>query len=130
MNEAIINRYVDEWSEVYKKGQLSFWVLLSLFEEKRYAADVLTFLQEVSDGEFVVKEQSLYRALRRFRAMKLIDSVKEASPSSGSKRHYYFLTPAGREVLKQYTDRNIKPLYKQSIVHLISNLEGNEKNEV
>ena len=124
MNEEAVERLVLEWDDVYKKGQLSFWVLLAIYEDKKYAVEITDFMKAVSNGDFVVKEQSLYRALRRFKSMGLVTISEEDSPTSGPKRKYYGLSPIGIAVLKEFTIRNIKPLRSPQITSLLNAVEG------
>ena len=123
MNEKVA-QLVAEWDEVYKKGQLSLWVLLAIYESKKYAAEIIEFMQVVSGNEFQVKEQSLYRALRRFTGMGLVKVSEEASPNSGPKRKYYSLTPLGVAVLREFTIRNISPLLTNQVTTLLHAVES------
>ena len=126
MNDNLVSQYVDEWDDVYKKGQLSFWVLLSIYDSKKYAAEIEEFMKQLSNDEFAVKEQSLYRALRRFKTMKLVDITEEKSPASGTKRKYYSLTPFGTAVLKEFTIRNILPLTSPTVTSLLNAVESEQ----
>ena len=120
MNEAYIEQLVAEWSDVYKKGQLSFWILLSVVDGHKYSSQIAEFMTEVSGGMFEVKEQSLYRALRRFEAMKLVKSTEKKALRSGSKRKYYYLTDIGRAVLDRFIRIHINPLYASNVKQLIN----------
>jgi DNA-binding PadR family transcriptional regulator len=40
--------------------------------------------------------------------------------NKGPDRKYYFLTPLGKELLKEFITRNIKLFYKEEIKKLIS----------
>jgi len=128
MDEAIVERLVLEWDDVYKKGQLSFWVLLAIYEKRKYAVEITEFMKEVSNGDFEVKEQSLYRALRRFKSMGLVTISEEDSPNSGPKRKYYGLSAIGIAVLKEFTVRNIKPLNTPKIISLLHAVESEAIN--
>lgn len=119
MDEDHIDQLVAEWDDVYKKGQLSLWILLAIADGRKYAAQITEFMVNATDGSFDVKEQSLYRALRRFESMKLVRVTKENSPNSGVKRKYYELTDMGKEVLSRFIDIHITPLYKSDITKLI-----------
>lgn len=122
MNEQVA-QLVAEWDDVYKKGQLSLWVLLAVYERRRYAAEIVEFMQSMSGEAFQVKEQSLYRALRRFKSMGLVDITEEDSPNSGPRRKYYSLTPVGVAVLREFIVRNIKPLFNNHVTALLRAVE-------
>lgn len=108
-----------EWDEVYKKGQLSLWVLLSVYDGKKYAAEISEFMFAATGGTFEVQEQSLYRALRRFKGMGMVMVTEEDSPNGGPKRKFYELTQIGREVLGRFIDLHIAPLMQPEIKSII-----------
>lgn len=119
MNTELIDALVAEWDDVYKKGQLSLWVLLAVADGKKYAAEITDFMSHTTNGTFEVKEQSLYRALRRFTHMNLVSITEEESPNSGPKRKYYSLTPEGKMVLGQFISLHITPLLSPPIQMLL-----------
>lgn len=119
MNDTTINNLIADWDDVYKKGQLSLWILLAIFDGKKYAAQITQFMMEATAGTFEVKEQSLYRALRRFSAMGLVNITEEQSPNSGPKRKYYQLTETGTYVLGKFIDMHIIPLVEPPIIQLV-----------
>lgn len=122
MNDDVINGLVDDWDDVYKKGQLGVWILLSIYDGRKYTAEIIEFMDKASHGHFAVKEQSLYRALRRFKDMGLVDVTEEQSPNSGPKRKYYELTELGVVVLGKFATLNIRPLLQPQISTLINHL--------
>lgn len=123
MNENVIHGLVADWDDVYKKGQLTLWILLAIFDGKKYAAQITDFMYEATDGTFEVKEQSLYRALRRFSGMNLVKITEEQSPNSGPKRKYYELTPEGNAVLGSFVRLHISPLQNPKIIKLLQQAE-------
>jgi DNA-binding PadR family transcriptional regulator len=123
MNDRSVDGLVADWDEVYKKGQLSVWVMLSLYDGKKYAAQISEFMSEATNGEFEVKEQSLYRALRRFDDMGLVRITLEESPNSGPKRKYYQLTEIGEAVVGRFVTLNIAPLLQPHIIKLLQSVQ-------
>lgn len=122
MDEKEIQLLVADWDEVYKKGQLSLWILLAIYDGKKYAAQISDFMYEASKGAVEVKEQSLYRALRRFTIMGLVKISEEESPNSGPKRKYFTLTDSGEEVLIRFTKLHITPLLETPTITLLERL--------
>lgn len=110
MDEAQIALLVEDWDEMYKRSQLTLWIMLALGHGEKYAAEIAQFMDSVTGGVFVVQEQSLYRALRRFRRMALVQ-VREGESEQGPKRKYYSLTDTGREVLGRFLRMHIAPMY-------------------
>ncbi|HYG83432.1 MAG TPA: PadR family transcriptional regulator [Verrucomicrobiae bacterium] len=127
--ENKINNLVAEWDDVYKKGQLSLWILLAIFEGRKYAAQISEFMQDATGGNFEVKEQSLYRALRRFSAMGLVAIIMQDSPHGGPKRKYYELTTEGKEVLGRFIALNITPMLSPPINQLLKTAAWSENHE-
>lgn len=123
MSSRSVDGLVADWDEVYKKGQLSLWVLLAVYDGKKYAAQISDFMSEATNGEFEVKEQSLYRALRRFDDMGLVRITLEESPNSGPKRKYYQLTETGEAVVGRFVTLNIAPLLRPHIIKLLQSVQ-------
>lgn len=123
MSSHTVQALVADWDEVYKKGQLSLWVLLAVYDSKKYAAQISEFMSKATNGEFEVREQSLYRALRRFDNMGLVRMTLEESPNSGPKRKYYQLTEMGEAVVGHFIELNIAPLLQPDIIKLLHSVQ-------
>jgi len=91
---------------VYKKGLLSFWLLLLLHGRSMYAFEMGEALDEASLGTVSAETKSLYRALRRFEAIGLVRSAWQPS-EAGPSRRYYHLTDLGLSLLRRFAERNI-----------------------
>ena len=101
-----IDTLLEKWEEVYKKGLLSFWMLLVLHKRPAYAFEMNALIQQLSQGTISADDNSLYRALSRFEDMGLVASELQPSPS-GPARRYFALTPAGRQLLRRFIERNV-----------------------
>ncbi len=101
-----IDSLLEKWEEVYKKGLLSFWMLLVLHRRPAYAFEMNGLIQQLSQGTISADDNSLYRALSRFEDLGLVASELKPSPS-GPARRYYTLTLAGRQLLRQFIERNV-----------------------
>lgn len=123
MDSDYIDELVYEWDEVYKKGQLSLWVLLSLYDGKKYAAEIAEYMNHITNGTFEVQEQSLYRALRRFKGMKMVSVSEADSPNGGPKRKFYELTSVGKSVLAEFVKLHIVPLTQPDIAVLLTKIQ-------
>lgn len=117
MNEELEGLLAD-WNETYKKSQLGFWILLAISDSEKYMAEILTFLADTSRGSLEVKEQSLYRALRRFKGMGLVTITEHPSPN-GPNRKYFTLSSMGKILLARFIDQNISPMYSPAITTLV-----------
>jgi DNA-binding PadR family transcriptional regulator len=101
-----VDNLLKKWEKAYKKGLLSFWLLLLLHEKPSYPYGLSDAVRELSQGTVSADEQSIYRALNRFRSMGLVQSELMKSPI-GPQRRYYCLTEKGTDLLREFTQRNI-----------------------
>jgi DNA-binding PadR family transcriptional regulator len=106
------------WEETYKKGQLTLWVFLSLKEGKKYVEEIKAFVEEQSNQTMTCESQSLYRNLRKFQHLGVVD-FEAGAGSKGPERKYYFLTELGHELLNSFIDRNIALFFNKRIKNLI-----------
>jgi DNA-binding PadR family transcriptional regulator len=106
MDEEVLLVLLDQWESVYKKGLLTFWLLLLLCERSMYVLEMGEALAEISQGSMRADEKSLYRALRRFEAMGLVESTWHRS-DMGPRRRYYRPTDLGIELLRRFILRNV-----------------------
>ena len=121
------NKYKQEllktWEETYKKGQLTFWLLLSLRDRHRYVNEIKDFISSITENTITCEEQSLYRALRKFYDLEIVDyEMREGH--KGPERKYYFLTPLGKDILEEFIQRNIRILYNKELADLIKSIGG------
>ena len=106
MSDAGLGELLEQWEGVYKKGLLTFWVLLLLHERPMYALEIGEALESVSRGTMSADERSLYRALHRFERVGFVES--EWQPTDvGPPRRYYRLSAMGQELLQRFAQRNI-----------------------
>lgn len=121
MDEQELITLLAQWEGVYKKGLLTFWVLLLLHERPRYVFEMGQALETVSRGTMSADERSLYRALRRFERASFVES--EWQPSDvGPQRRYYHLSELGTELLRRFTQRNILLFQEPDIAHRLTRL--------
>ncbi len=107
-----------QWEETYKKGLLSFWLLLLLAQRKAYPYEIKGAIAELSQNTISAEENSIYRALKRLSQSGVVDS--EVQPSEiGPNRRYFFLTDLGRELLVRFITRNIQVFQHPEVANLI-----------
>jgi len=111
-------RIFKDWEETYKKGQLTFWILLSIRDESRYTSEIKENIKALTKNRITCEDQSLYRALRRHHKNGLIDfELKEGN--KGPDRKYYSLTDMGREILSEFTHKYIRIFYNKDLAKLL-----------
>ncbi len=107
-----------DWEETYKKGQLTFWILLAIRDEPRYATEIREYINTLTKRRITCEDQSLYRALRRHHKNGLIQyKLKEGN--KGPDRKYYSLTPMGSEILSDFTQKYIRIFYNKDLAKLL-----------
>jgi PadR family transcriptional regulator, regulatory protein PadR len=90
----------------YKKGHLTFWVLLSVRDKERYSEEINSFIEEESKGYIKPEIMSLYRTLRKLEDLNLV-SYKNVSSDLGPEKKYFSITDEGLYILNQFIKNNI-----------------------
>ena len=119
-----ISELLNKWEETYKKGLLSFWILLLLYERPSYPYEMGSEVAKISQGTISVDDNSIYRALNRFETAGIVESELQQS-DTGPQRKYYSLTHIGKELLTEFIQRNIRvfevPSVSQRITSVLEN---------
>jgi PadR family transcriptional regulator PadR len=127
MDQETLLILLEQWESVYKKGLLTFWVLLLLHERPSYVFEMGQQLDSISQGSISADEKSLYRALRRFEARGVVESSWQPS-DLGPRRRDYALTGLGTALLRQFAQRNIlifrEPAVKGRLEALLQDDDG------
>jgi len=97
---------LDQWEQNYKKGLLSFWMMLAIAEKALYAYEMRETVETLSKGSVLADENSIYRALRRFAKNGLVKSEMRHS-DIGPDRRYFELSERGEQLLGKFIQRNI-----------------------
>src|SRR6185312_15569360 len=106
------NELLEAWEETYKKGQLTLWIFLALKDNRKYAGEIRQFIEEKTVGSLTCEEQSLYRILRKYKDLGMIDFVNGPG-EGGPERKYYFLTSLGLDLFHDFTQRNIHLFFNE-----------------
>ena len=114
-NPSNPDELLSNWEDVYKKGLLTFWLLLFLHERPAYAYEAKTAVEQLSQGTISADENSIYRALNRFEDFGLVGSELRDS-EIGPKRRYYRLTRVGTKLLAGFIRRNIL-IFEHPTIH-------------
>ncbi|KAB1064946.1 PadR family transcriptional regulator [Salibacter halophilus] len=106
------------WEDTYKKGQLTLWIFLALKDGKKYVDEIREFVQEQSEETMSCESQSLYRNLRKYQHVGVVD-FETREGNKGPDRKYYYLTDVGSELLETFIKRNINLFFNDRIQKLI-----------
>ena len=80
------------------RGHIDLIVLSILESRPSYAYEISKTITDRSDGDYVIKQTTLYTAVKRLESQQLLDSYEDVS-TSGKPRTYYRITAEGREQL-------------------------------
>ena len=80
------------------RGYIDLIVLSLLKRQPSYAYELAKTITEIADGEYTIKQTTLYTALKRLESAGLAASYSGVS-DSGKSRTYYRLTASGGEHL-------------------------------
>lgn len=119
-----IGELLNKWEETYKKGLLSFWILLLLYERPSYPYEMSAEVSKISQDTISVDDNSIYRALNRFESVGIVRSELQQS-STGPQRRYYSLTDTGQALLTQFIQRNIQVFETPAVSERIANILQN-----
>lgn len=112
-------KLLDSWEEVFKKGQLTLWIMLALKESPKHMTQIKQFIHQMTNGNLTADDQSVYRALRRYYDVEMVD-FSQLPGKSGPDLKVYRLTDIGHKVLNKFMRRNIiRVFYKQEFKELI-----------
>ena len=115
----IQNELLNAWEETYKKGQLTLWIFLSLKEGPKYVTQLQESITSFSKGTISAEEQSLYRTLRKFYHLKMVD-FSSGKGHKGPDRKYYHLTPLGQSILTSFVERNVLLFFEEPLKGLLT----------
>ena len=114
-----VSELLSAWEDTYKKGQLTLWIFLSLKDGNKYVDEIKSFVEEQSKQTMTCESQSLYRNLRKYQHIGVVD-FETGEGNKGPERKYYFLTALGKELLNQFVSRNINLFFNPKIKHLLN----------
>lgn len=117
-SQPTLQNLLAAWEETYKKGQLTLWIFLALKEGQKYVEEIKTFVETQSNQTMRCESQSLYRNLRKFQHIGIVDYLA-GEGNKGPDRKYYYLTEMGQALLQQFLERNIQLFYNETIQPLI-----------
>jgi len=106
------------WEDVYKRGQLTLWILLALYDGPKYMAIIKEYIVSQSSNTLTADNQSMYRALRRYHETDIV-TFENQPVSNAPDRKIYKLTPTGKHLLEEFVKRNVCPLLGLPIIREI-----------
>ncbi len=84
------------------RGNVDTIILKVLYEGDRYGYDLIRQINARGDGQWEIKQPTVYACLKRLEKQGFISSYWDSSESDGGRRKYYSLTESGRDVFLKY----------------------------
>ena len=84
------------------RGNVDTIILKVLFEGDRYGYDMIKAINARGEGQWEIKQPTLYARLKVLEKQGFISSYRDSSETGGGARKYYTLTDRGREVFLTY----------------------------
>lgn len=87
-------------SSDYIRGHIDTIILRVLTEGDNYGYEIIKAISKYSEGQYELKEPSLYTSLKRLETQKLITSYW-GDESQGGRRKYYKITELGAQAYER-----------------------------
>ncbi len=119
------------WDREYKKGFLSYLVLLMVKDQPGYGYEIFRKLSDKMNLQI----SSVYHVLNRMERKRLVEFQWMIS-NKGPKRKYYSITENGEKLIEKFTFKSIIPIM-ETVNGLIDKhyleptaVKGDETNEI
>ena len=107
------------------RGHTETIILARLLERDSYGYEINKSIQERSGGRYELKEATLYGAFRRLEEAGCIQSYW-GNETTGARRRYYRVTPAGRAAYRKSRDEWLET---RSLIDLLLSSAGKDEGE-
>lgn len=87
------------------KGHLDLLLLATLDQSPRYGGQIIADVQTATDGEFALREGTLYPALHRLEKRGFIQGEFQILPRGGAPVKLYALTSTGQSELQAQREK-------------------------
>lgn len=84
------------------RGNVDTVILKVLYEGDRYGYDLIKQINARGDGQWEIKQPTVYACLKRLEKQGFVTSYWDSSESDGGRRKYYSLTESGKDVFIRY----------------------------
>lgn len=82
-------------------GQIQYLILDSLSNGSKYGLEIIEFISQKTNGNYIMKKPTLYSCLTRMEKKGLVSSSFWGDSDLGGKRHYYSITQQGEKSLEE-----------------------------
>ena len=82
------------------RGHIDTIILKSILSGDKHAQEIANYIEEKSNGSYVVKQATLYSALKRLENTKLVNAYWRDAPEGG-RRRYFKITEKGTSTMQK-----------------------------
>ena len=118
MEDAYKSKLLNNWEDVFRQGLLTFWLYIVLSEQEMDVGNIKKQIEHLTNSSYSAAEQTLYRVLRKQYDLELVD-YREVPSVNGPKKKLYSLSNFGRQLLKDFAERNISLFLQPKVKKLI-----------
>ncbi len=83
------------------RGHINTIILNILYENDRYGYEIIQQIELKSNGQYSLKQPTLYSALKRLEQLNFVTSYWGTGMSNGGRRKYFQITDKGRDFVQQ-----------------------------
>ena len=103
-------RFLRAWIREYKKGFLTYFILLLLKGNPMYGLEIADELKNTSDRSVRLHGSNIYQILKKLKLYGMVSS-KMRDSSKGPARKYYYIEQKGIDLLEVFTRKYVIPLH-------------------
>ena len=82
------------------RGHINTIILRTLYDGDKYGYEIINEIEEKSKGQYILKQPTLYSALKRLESQDYVTSYW-GGVSNGGRRKYFQITDKGRKIVEQ-----------------------------
>lgn len=87
------------------RGHVNIIILKALFESDKYGYEIGKYIESKSEGDYILKQPTLYSSLKRLESKKFIESYwGDDDNTNGGRRKYFKLTQMGKQIFTDNID--------------------------
>lgn len=105
------------------RGNIDAIILRALSDGDSYGYEILKIVSAKSQGEYELKEPSMYTSLKRLEGQGYVESYW-GNETQGARRKYYHITESGRTELFDATERWV---WARTIIDRLLEQDGGER---
>jgi PadR family transcriptional regulator PadR len=108
-----VETVLKSWAKEYKKGFISYFILLFLKERPMYGFEISKQLMGITDSGLIFQESGIYQILKNLQKNGMV-SFEWQKSSKGPQRKCYIISDEGNDLLERFTKEYLLPILNTS----------------